>query len=275
MNKVASAILVVLTAATLLFVLTSAAVFGVRVMILALGLTYLAGSFVYYSFLPRSVKQTVWDYSDFRNEVRSLYLRNFTLPTASTMALGGPIHLLCIGILASTPAGLREVAAFSALYYWYIALMFVPSASVNYSLPYFASAADVPAKLRTTALLFILMLSVGSTIMYLVIWVATPRILSLYGTAFANDASVLRILALAGAIAAVATGVGQILWAAGKTWTNFRVTLIYAICYLCASIYYIKMQHEGAEGLAKAIVIASTIQLCFQLLLVRRETKHG
>jgi len=186
---------------------------------------------------------------------------SFTFPTMATMALGGPIHWLCMSFLGSSPSGIRQIAIFSALFQWYTILTFIPASLMNFTVPWLAKVkSEREGKFREYALKILLAnVAIGAGLLALVL-VFQKHILALYGPDFADESEVLVLLATCGLVAALVTVMNQILWASGKTWSNLLTASVYGATYVAATFVLIKVFNQGVVGLVWAILIACMVQ---------------
>ncbi|MCA1324322.1 oligosaccharide flippase family protein [Herbaspirillum sp. alder98] len=198
---------------------------------------------------------------ELRNYFRSGVFRAFTFPTMAAMALGGPVHWLCLSFLGSSAAGVREIAIFSALFQWYSILTFIPGALMNFTIPWLARAKVVgEAEFRQRALRIVLLMSGTVGVLLALVVLFEPYILALYGPDFARESGVLVLLAVCGFLAALIAVMNQISWAAGKTWSNLMAASTYGVAYIVSAFVFIRVLHFGASGLGWSILIASLIQ---------------
>lgn len=210
--------------------------------------------------------------------VRSGKIKEFTLPTAATMALGGPVHWLCLSLLASSDDGLRNVAVFTVLFQWYSILTFIPGAMMNFTIPWLAREKSVHPQRAGRAVAAVLLSNLGlSTALLCGIWLAKPQILALYGPDFTGEGQLLLLLGLCGLLASLIAVMNQVSWAFGRSWGNLISALVYAAAYVASALVFIKWQGMGVLGLGAAILVASLMQGLLQafFFVANRRAAHA
>src|SRR5450830_1938463 len=186
---------------------------------------------------------------------------SFTFPTMATMALGGPIHWLCMSFLGSSPSGIRQIAIFSALFQWYTILTFIPASLMNFTVPWLAKIkSEREGQFREYALKILLAnIAIGAALLAMAL-VSKKYILALYGPDFSGEGEVLVLLATCGFVASLITIMNQISWASGKTWGNLLTASVYGATYVAGTFLLVKIFNQGVVGLVWAILIACLVQ---------------
>jgi len=196
---------------------------------------------------------------------KSGIFQSFTFPTMATMALGGPVHWLCMSMLGSSVAGMRQIAIFSAFFQWYSILTFIPASLTNFTIPWLAKVKlDRENLFRAYALKVLLANIVLGAGLLGSVFMLKDHILALYGKDFVGEGSVLLLLAVCGFFASLITTMNQISWASGKTWGNLLTAFAYGIAYVAGTFVFVKILNHGVIGLIISILIASLIQGCIQ-----------
>lgn len=207
---------------------------------------------------------------EFRRHIKKFIESNiflkFTCPTTASMALGGPVHWVCISILASSGAGIRSVAIFTAFFQWYSLLTFIPSALMNFTIPWLAKAKVNPEISFKRHAIAIVGMNLGIGVFLMIgIWFFQKIIIGLYGPDFQDEGNVLMLLSLCGFVGSLTTTMNQIFWASGKSWSNLFAASIYGVIYISGALIFINILHMGAIGLGFAILLASLVQGAVQV----------
>jgi O-antigen/teichoic acid export membrane protein len=223
-------------------------------------------SVMYLVVLKYQFLQTFLGFDNVRKYFASSVFSSFTFPTMATLALGGPVHWLCMSFLGSSTSGMRQIAIFTAMFQWYSILTFIPGALLNFSIPLLASAkahSETFFRLRSLQVIMAVTMVVG-VLMVLIVSLKS-YILALYGSDFATEASVLVLLAVCGFLAALIAVMNQISWAVGKTWSSLVAAFSYGTVYVISAYVFIEVLHFGASGLGWSILIASLFQCSLQI----------
>jgi O-antigen/teichoic acid export membrane protein len=229
---------------------------------------------LYFAVLQRVSSVSLISLAQVRQYLSSGLLPSFTVPTLATMALGGPVHWLCMSFVGSSPSGVQQIAVFTAVYQWYSILTFVPSALMNFTVPWLTrSKLQGEAAFRQRALQILVLMSVGVGTLMAGIIFFNSTILSLYGPDFMAEESVLIVLAASGFLAALITVMNQIAWAAGASWSNLLAAWIYGLTYVTTAFVLIKGWQLGGRGLAWGIFIASLVQCLLQVYFFMHQRK--
>lgn len=229
----------------------------------------LVATLVYGEGLRKRFPRGLLSVRHLRRFIGSDIVPKFTLPTVATMALGGPVHWVCISFLAASKAGMHDVAVFTAFFQWYSIFTFIPAALMNFTIPWLAKAAQ-EGQLRRKSMLAIMAQMGGSSAFLLLMFIFRQDILGLYGADFKAEADVLLLLGVCGLFAALIAVMNQISWAAGKTWGNLLTASIYGAAYIAGSFIFIKILAMGVLGLVGAILVASLLQGSVQAWLALR-----
>jgi O-antigen/teichoic acid export membrane protein len=262
----------ILSILTVALGLLSAKIFGAIGMCLALTFTALLGCAAYLSLLPLSVRSTVWKIKGFRPSYSELPIQTFILPTAASMLLTTPVHLVCMNMLAASQNGIHEIAVFSAFYTICSLFMFVPAALSNFILPHLT---NVIFK-KHHQFVFTAMITLGciagiGALLTAGVFMTWHWIILLFGADYRASGETLLLLAIVGFTSSLLVGANQIMWVTGKATANFVFTFSYAVCYLSATAYFVGHEGEGSAGLAKSLLVAQSLQLCMYAVVYARK----
>jgi O-antigen/teichoic acid export membrane protein len=105
----------------------------------------------------------------------------------------------------------------------------------------------------------------------LIAGIASPYIMSLYGTGFRAGWPTLVVVLLTAGLLAVQTPVGQIIAASGKMWIGFVMNLGWALTFIIATLLLVE---KGSLGLATArafgYIIHAIWTFGFAIWLIRK-----
>lgn len=196
-------------------------------------------------------------------------IKTFTVPTWGAMALGGPVHWVCLTVLATSGSeGVRNLAVFTAFFQWHVILNFIPSSVANFTIPFLVKEKGRNDRAFVHAIMKIFAANAvtGLSILLMVL-LLKEQILLIYDADFAQYGNVLLLISLCGYVASFALVMSQVLWSSGKAWLNFSAAFFYAVTYIVATFVLVKFFALGAIGLGFSILISSFLQLIFQIRL--------
>ncbi len=183
-------------------------------------------------------------------------LWSFALPSGLAMLMVGPVHWACVAILMNQPGGSSEMGAFNAANQWYTALMFLPALLGQSVLPMMAEQLGAAGKRQSLRLLRLSMKLNGFTALpVLLLCLASPWIMSLFGPSFVDEWPTLVAVLVTAALVAVQIPVGQMIIASGNIWPGFWMNVGWAIVCLVGSW---ALAGWGSLGLATARLVAYT-----------------
>lgn len=196
----------------------------------------------------------------------------FLAKTCAAFALGGPVHWICLSILAGADDGLLHVGIFSAFFQWYLVLTFIPSSLVYVTLPLLAEAYSTGGRGRFARRLYSLIgisAVIGSLLVALSLF-SQGLVSRYYGIAYGEHWwAFVASIACATVAAMLAFGT-QACLAAGRAKENLYATLTYAFFYLALTIVLVGFGGAGALGMFLAILVAGVLQLGVQNYLLLR-----
>lgn len=182
-------------------------------------------------------------------------LWRFSFPALLGSMLVGPVTWLCYAMLVNQPGGYAEMGVFNAANQWFTLLMFLPGVLQQASLPMLSERIGQGDLDRATRILFAsIKVSIGVVFPLVVVGsIASPLIMSLYGTGFNEDWLTLVIVLATAGILAVQSPIGVFLQASERMWLATATSLAWAVTFLIASY---ALTPIGALGLAVARAIA-------------------
>jgi len=200
-------------------------------------------------------------------------LWKFSLPAVLAGSLVGPVNWICNALLVNQPDGYGEMGIYSAANQWYAILLFLPGVLGSVVLPVLSERLgqkDAKQSLKTMALaikvnaLFVLPL-------VLIVSIASPYIMSLYGEGFRSGWPTLVVVLLTTGVLAVQTPVGQIIAASGKMWLGFAMNAGWALLFIVSTLLLIDL---GSLGLATArlfsYIVHATWTFGFAIWMLRK-----
>jgi len=200
-------------------------------------------------------------------------LWRFSLPTALTFALPGPVNWLGAALLVNRPGGYGEMGIYSAANQWFAMLLFLPGLLGQVVLPILSERFG-QKDIRQAMKIMFLAMKVNLLIvvpLILVASIASPYIMNLYGEGFRNGWPTLVVVLLTAGLLAVQTPVGQIIVASGKMWIGFAMNVGWALTFIVSMFLLIDL---GSLGLATARMVSYIVQATwnfgFVIWLIRK-----
>ncbi|HUK99309.1 MAG TPA: oligosaccharide flippase family protein [Nitrospirota bacterium] len=196
-------------------------------------------------------------------------LKSFSLPAVLASTLFGPVGWVCSAILVNKPGGYAQMGIFNATNQWFGLVMFLPGLLGQVVLPMLAESVGAGDNARSRRILKITVLANAFVVvpLVLVISIASPWLLSLYGAGFAPAWPVLVISIVTAGLVAIVSPVSQSLNAEGRLWIAFFLNLCWALLFIIMTELLID---RGAAGLVAARLIAYLFQSALVLFLVYR-----
>lgn len=185
-------------------------------------------------------------------------------------SLGGPVHGLCLGILAVQPEGPRELSYFVAYYPWNL----IFSASASFFSGYFIQkvmtlrANEQFSSIREFILYWFILVIIVGLVLVFSIWLAKEWVFLIYGASIPNNKALLILILLSGLLAACVTVSSQFNIALGNLKMLRQAAFFYAIVYLITTFFFVDMQQMGATGVALSLSVSSLIFLSIQIFSI-------
>jgi len=182
-------------------------------------------------------------------------LWRFSIPAILAGASVVPVNWICNAMLVRGNDGLSQMGIFNAANQWFSALIFLPIVLEQVTLPMISERLGANDGAWTRRLLMLSM-KVNALLVFpflLIASLASPFIMRLYGTAFADSWPTLVLILITASLFSVQAPVGQLLAAAGRMWTGFWMNTAWAFVMIVSTKLFI---HRGALGLAAARLLA-------------------
>lgn len=203
-------------------------------------------------------------YFALQSEWRILY--GFSLPALLSSIVIVAATWSANALLVNQPNGYAEMGIFNAANQWRIAILFLPSVLSRPVLPMLSESLNRSLKdYKQILKLNIIITATVSSLLALIMVVASPWIMAAYGSDFARSWAVLAILAVSAALSAVGGVIGVAIWSTGKMWHGLVLNTAWAIVFL--STFYFTL-HLGALGLSVAYLVAYISHLTIQAFYV-------
>lgn len=199
-------------------------------------------------------------------------LWRFSIPALLGGLMVAPVNWLCSMLLVNRPHGYAQMGIYNAASQWYNALLFLPSALGSALLPLLSERlGDRDAKSSSTVLSLMIRLNAAIVLPgAILLSLASPYIMRLYGSAYSHAASTLIVVLFTAALLAVQLPVGDVISASGKMWTGLVMNTGWAIVAITCTWFLVRF---GALGLAAARLIAylvhATWTFAFAIKLIR------
>ncbi len=179
-------------------------------------------------------------------------LLTFSLPAALSALMVAPVFWAIRAMLVRQ-GGYDELAVFEAADQWKVIIMFIPGAVSQIALP-ILSAMDTHDGFGRTLRLHIRLIASIATVLALLLAVAAPYVMSLYGDSY-TDYTALILLAVSVVFAAVSNVMEMAVYSIGKMWTCLAFNVGWAVATCLLTALFLTLQW-GASALALAILLA-------------------
>lgn len=181
-------------------------------------------------------------------------LFSYSLPAALSSLLIAPTFWLVRTLLVRR-CGFEELAVYEAADQWKVIILFIPTAISQIVLPLLSSLTEEKNGMFKNALeINILVIGFVSIIISLIVIIASPFIMNLYGSQF-NDYTPLRVLALSTIFSAIANILEMTAYSKGKMWQCFIINIVWAIGMIAFTQVFL-YKGMGASALSYAVLFA-------------------
>jgi O-antigen/teichoic acid export membrane protein len=198
-----------------------------------------------------------------------------SIPALLSNVIGLPMLWYANVLLASAPGGLNEIAVVNAAMSWRNALLLLPTVICQSLLPVLSSLWDQKSgqnAARTLIWRAIGGVGVVSLFLAAAIAVASPKIMSAYGVAFAAEYPTLVLLMVSAVAASIASVLGIVLFVAGKLWESLWLNLATNLVLI---LFVAALRGYGAEGFALGYAMAFCLHAVVASLYVHRLMRSG
>ncbi len=196
-------------------------------------------------------------------------LRHFSLPSLAGALMFAPVHWLSMTMLINQPEGFSEMAVFTAANKWFALLLFLPGVITNTLMPIFSGLVNdgdyvkLKESLKTGAGMIALIILPMSV----VIIIASPLIMKLYGPAYSDGWPVFVAIVLAAVSAGVVNLLTNLLAAFNRMWVRLISDIAWAAIYILGTYYLLQLGY-GALGLAVAMFMAFMVKTIIVLIIL-------
>ena len=201
-------------------------------------------------------------------------LSGFALPAAASGVLGGLVTGLSSALLVRAPNGLIEMGLFGAAMTVRSIVTFVPGLLTRVTMPVLTNlrGGNEERRFRMT---FWAGLGTGALLAFLasvVLVLATPLLLRLFGKSFATGKAVVVWLLLSAVLEVIATNLFQLLYSRGRMWSNLGVSGVWSATIIVGAWFL--APRYGAVGLAVSFCIAWALAIVGYAFAARGEILH-
>ncbi len=192
-------------------------------------------------------------------------LIQFSLPAVLTGILITPANWACAAMLANQPNGYAELGIYGAASSWQRVILFLPGCLNAIALPMLSDyqGTKQSRQYRKTFWYNMKLSGISALAVALVVALASPYIMKIYGTGFSSGKYVLMIISITGVIVAVNSFIGVNLISKGKMWLGFVSNSFLAVILVTTAYFMIPVY--GAIGLSLAILISYFLQTLFNM----------
>jgi O-antigen/teichoic acid export membrane protein len=182
-------------------------------------------------------------------------LWRFSLPSVLCNVIFGPVNWACNALLVNQPNGYAEMGVFNATASWFNAVTFLPGVVAQVILPLLSSQAAEAGCMSQKKIVGLAIKANATVVMpvALLIAVASPFIMSFYGSEFHEGWPTLVVTVLTAGILAVQVPPVQAITAAGRMWVVFVTFVSYGVSYFGLTYALVGW---GALGLSTARLFA-------------------
>lgn len=208
---------------------------------------------------------------DFSGCGKELYiLLEFSLPAVLAGIIAIPASWVCSAMLVNQTNGYAEMGIFSAASAWQKAILFLPQCLNTIALPMLVDfqSTEQSRQYRKAFWYNIMIIGVSALAAAVIVALASPYIMKVYGTGFSSGRYVLMIISFNAVFVAINNFIGGTLIAKGKMWFAVTVNLLWAVLMITTAYFMIPIY--GALGLSLAMLISFFIQsLCMMLYIAK------
>jgi O-antigen/teichoic acid export membrane protein len=198
-------------------------------------------------------------------------LIEFSLPAVLAGILSTPANWACAAMLVNQTNGYAELGIYGAASSWQKVILFLPQCLNTIALPMLSDfhGTKQNRQFRKTFWYNIILIGGSAVAVAVVIALASPFIMKIYGTGFSSGRYVLMIISITGVVVAINTFIGVNIISKGKAWFGFLSNSMWAI--ILVPMAYFLIPAYGAIGLSLAMLISYFLQTIWNMLYV---TKH-
>ena len=201
-------------------------------------------------------------------------LWKFSVPAVLGGLMVAPVNWLCSAFLVNRPHGYTEMGIYNAASQWYGALLFLPTALGGALLPMLTERLG-DRDVKSSSSLLSIMVRLNAVIVFpgaIVLSLASPYIMPMYGSAYSHAASTLVVVVFTAAVLAVQLPVGDVISASGKMWTGLAMNTGWALVTITCTWFLVRW---GSLGLAAARLIAYLIHATWTCAFALRIIRHA
>jgi O-antigen/teichoic acid export membrane protein len=208
-------------------------------------------------------------YRGVRRELSILW--RFSLPAFLSGAIVGPVMWAASAMLVRQPGGYAEMGVFDAAQRWGRMLLMVPALLSTVVVPVLSErlGANDRGEARKTLMIGTLANAALVVPVALVLTIASPWAMSLFGADFVPGWPVLILVLAAVVLAALQTPAAQLLVATGRMWTGAAMNLGWALALLGACSVLLA-RGWGALGIAVAYLLSYAVHSVWVFLFLYR-----
>lgn len=194
-------------------------------------------------------------------------LWKFSLPAVLSGIMVGPITWVCNTILVNQSNGYSQMALFDIANQWRMTILFIPMALSQIILPMLSSSLKDKSNYKIIFQKNLKLNILISTIMFLIITIASPLISHFYGNEFQDIKLPLIIMSLSTILITINNVIGQVIASQGRMWIGFCLNLFWAIVLIISVYITIKVYQLGAIGMSLSYLIAYILHTVTQTII--------
>ncbi len=192
-------------------------------------------------------------------------LVGFSLPAILAGMMFTPANWVCSAMLVNIPNGYSEMGIFQAASSWQKAILFLPQCLNMIALPMLADFHGAQKRRQYRKAFWYNTILVGASALggAIIVSIASPYIMKIYGSSFEPGSFVLVILAFAAFLASIATYIGVTMISQGRVWLCTASSALWALA-LIGSAYFL-IPGYGALGFSLAMLMSYFLQALFMV----------
>jgi O-antigen/teichoic acid export membrane protein len=238
--------------------------YGVRGVILGMGLSYFLLCLFNQWFIYKNITNTSNKYSTKRIHKETLsILWKFSLPAVMSSILVIPVIWWCKTMIVKF-GGFESAANYDVAEQWSMIILFIPTTLAGMIIPLLSNTLSegTTAQYRKLININIIINTLITILFSSGIVLLSSVILKFYGPAF-NDTRTFSMLVLSTIPNAIVAVLGNIIASKGKMWMGFVLNFIWAIWLILFFLFFVVKMNYGAFGFALAMLIAYILHVIF------------
>lgn len=247
--------------------------FGLTGALLALLFSQIILTLSIYSYIHKETKKL--------EAQKDISMWNTLLSFSFPIALQESSYTICNWgaiLLLTSLSSVGEVGLYTAATQWNAIIMFIPGLLTNVVLSHLSSAGENISAHKHTIKLMLIVNLICTAIPFIIVYLATPLIVSFYGPTFKSMVGLMRITVFATIINSCINVFNSELMSWGRNWISFTLRFSRDIIILLLT-YIILSYHHGINGAIDFtivnLVMGIAYLLCISFLCIHHNKKRS